>query len=353
MSLLPAKRRAMRGRFSRNPACSLVHQGPAHRSLAHRSLAHRQVNAAALCMMLMSMAGAQREDPPRFELSIRAGALDTSLQELARQSGVQVVFFSRIAEGRNAPELSGDYTLAAAMSRLLEGSGLTFRQVTPRTIEVRKGPARTTLPSREPARPASASAAAEGPMQEVQVIATVEQLVATRIPTPLQDIPQSISVISREQIRQQNAFDLSEVLERAPGIVSCHASSLDATAFSRSYEVISFQVDSGGPVKPWITGQVLYHGSPDLSEFDRVEILRGSDALFSGNSSPGGRVVRRAPQRDVPPGCDVLSVADEIAATRGAIIPSHRQPSLPPRAPLASADRAHDREAGCSWCTCV
>jgi outer membrane receptor protein involved in Fe transport len=45
--------------------------------------------------------------------------------------------------------------------------------------------------------------ASDDQLQEVTVIATAEQLVATRVPTPLQGIPQSISVISSEQIREQ------------------------------------------------------------------------------------------------------------------------------------------------------
>ncbi len=40
-------------------------------------------------------------------------------------------------------------------------------------------------------------------------------------------------------------------------------------------------------------------GNPDLSEFDRVEVLRGADALFGGNGNPGGTVslVRKRPRR--------------------------------------------------------
>jgi hypothetical protein len=53
---------------------------------------------------------------------------------------LQILFFSKITTGRSAPELSGDYTIAAAMTRLLEGSGLTFRQVNEHTVEVRQAP---------------------------------------------------------------------------------------------------------------------------------------------------------------------------------------------------------------------
>jgi outer membrane receptor for ferric coprogen and ferric-rhodotorulic acid len=260
-------------------------------------LAHRQICAVLLCMLFMSLACAAPDASPRFGLSIRAGlALDEALQELARQSGVQLVFFSQITTGRSAPQLSGEYTLAAAMTRLLEGSDLTFRQVNEHTVEVRQAPPRSGRLPLE-ARQSTPTPASDDPMQEVHVIAKVEQLVATRIPTPLQEIPQSVSVISHEQIRQQNSFELGDLLQNTPGIAVRRANSMDASAFSRTNEVLSYQVDAGGPLKPWITGQILYYGTPDLSEFDRVEVLRGSDALFSGDSNPGGTVslVRKRP----------------------------------------------------------
>src|ERR1700722_3743406 len=107
-------------------------------------LAHRQICAVLLCMLLMSLACAAPDASPRYGLSIRAGlALEEALQELARQTGIQVVFFSKITAGRTAPELSGEYTITAALSRLLEGSGLTFRQVNEHTVEVQQAPPRS------------------------------------------------------------------------------------------------------------------------------------------------------------------------------------------------------------------
>jgi hypothetical protein len=104
-------------------------------------LAHRQICAIVLCMLFVNLACAAPDEPPRYALSIRAALpLDEALQELARQTGLQILFFSKITTGRSAPELSGEYTIAAAMTRLLEGSGLTFRQVNEHTVEVRQAP---------------------------------------------------------------------------------------------------------------------------------------------------------------------------------------------------------------------
>src|ERR1700722_14556650 len=105
-------------------------------------------------MLFMSVACAAADAPPLYELSIRVGLpLDEALQELARQTGIQIVFFSKITAARSAPELSGEYTLAAAMTRLLEGSDLTFRQINEGTIEVRQAPPHSARVPREPQPP--------------------------------------------------------------------------------------------------------------------------------------------------------------------------------------------------------
>jgi outer-membrane receptor for ferric coprogen and ferric-rhodotorulic acid len=260
-------------------------------------LAHSRTCVVLLWMLFVSLAWSAPDASPRYGLSIRAGlALDEALQELSRQTGIQLLFFSNITAGRSAPELSGEYTITAALTRLLEGSDLTFRQVNEHTVEVRQAPTHSAglSPKVRQSTPTPTSA---DQLQEVTVIATAEQLVAMRIPTPLQEIPQSISVISSEQIRQQNSFDLGDVLQNTPGISVRRTNSLDQNDYSRAFEVSSYHVDGAGALRPWFNNGYRFQGSPDMSEFDRVEVLRGSDALFSGNSDPGGAVslVRKRP----------------------------------------------------------
>jgi hypothetical protein len=76
--------------------------------------------------------------PVRYHLQIAAQPLDPALQEFARQSGVQVVYFSRITDGLRAPALEGYYTLEAAIRALLVGSGLNFRVINPKTVEIKQ-----------------------------------------------------------------------------------------------------------------------------------------------------------------------------------------------------------------------
>src|ERR1700744_2421854 len=85
------------------------------------------------CFFCIDARGVQ---PRVYKLHIDSQPLNGALLEFARQTGIQILFFSYIAEGRHSPALDGTYTVAAAMTALLAESHLTFRMINPRTIEI-------------------------------------------------------------------------------------------------------------------------------------------------------------------------------------------------------------------------
>jgi iron complex outermembrane receptor protein len=76
--------------------------------------------------------------PVKYHLQIAPQPLDSALQEFARQSGVQVVYFSRLTHGLRAPALDGYYTLEVAIRALLAQSGLNFRVINAKTVEIKQ-----------------------------------------------------------------------------------------------------------------------------------------------------------------------------------------------------------------------
>ena len=76
-----------------------------------------------------------------MELRITAQPLDEALQEFSRQSGVQVIFFSKLTDAIQSPGVIGKHSVAAALEQLLAGSGLSFRMINARTVEIRKADA--------------------------------------------------------------------------------------------------------------------------------------------------------------------------------------------------------------------
>jgi hypothetical protein len=93
--------------------------------------------AIALGLVCAFAWGSVRSDEPVvYSLHIEAQPLDGALQELARQTGMQILFFSHLTEGRRSAALEGKYTMEAAMKILLSGSNLTYRLINPKTIQI-------------------------------------------------------------------------------------------------------------------------------------------------------------------------------------------------------------------------
>lgn len=98
--------------------------------------------SALLCLCIVAIAwitlpaGAASREPVRYNFKIDSQPLGTALQEFAKQSGMQIIFFSQVTEGHQAPALSGSYTISGALEMLLSGSRLIFRVINPKTIEI-------------------------------------------------------------------------------------------------------------------------------------------------------------------------------------------------------------------------
>ena len=267
--------------------------------------------AAALAMKLASYGDAVFAADARqvsCNLSIRPQALDGALSEIASQCGVQVVYFSQLTQGKNGPELEGSYPIETALEKILTGTGLAFRWVNANTIEIRtvppvqtaEGPPKNDAPRvrRYPSKRRDGDG-----LPEVVIEGTIEGLVATRAATPLSQIPQTVSVVSAEQMRQQNDTTLADVLANAVGITATQFDSGNQAFYSRGFPITTYHLDGGTALHSFTyelnrVNSILFL-SPDISEFDRVEVLRGADALFGAGGNPGATVnlVRKRPLR--------------------------------------------------------
>jgi outer membrane receptor for ferric coprogen and ferric-rhodotorulic acid len=259
------------------------------------------------------LAGAPSTEPAKHNFAIESQPLGAALQEFAKQSGVQIIFFSQLTEGITSPALRGSYTISDALQTLLFGSHLSFRVINSKTIEIRPStPAPPIDESKERNdRPRNSKMRTEGvngqpqrrtadsssALDEVVVNGTAEGLVATRTETPLREIPQTVSIISQEQIRQENFVDVGDALAQAVGITSQRIASLSQNFFSRGFQITTFHLDGGAAFNSFDLTAEPFFGWPSLGEFERIEVLRGADGLFGGNGNPGATVnlVRKRP----------------------------------------------------------
>jgi len=117
--------------------------------------------------------------------------------------------------------------------------------------------------------------------------------VGSRIPLTLREIPQTVSVITQEQIQDQSLTSISDTLLQTPGITVVNPSTNNYRYYSRGFQLTTVQQD-GVPLE--YTNNQTY--TPfDIALYDHVEVLRGPSGLFTGSGQPSGTVnlVRKRP----------------------------------------------------------
>lgn len=239
----------------------------------------------------------------KLTLHIASQPVGEALNELARQSGLQVAVYSAIGDGITSPDVSGDLSARDALARLLEGTGLEFEFARDNVVIVRRrGDAAATAPGAAwhlaqatPDGESQSVAAADAGEEGIQsIVITGSALWMGKTGGTQKEVPQSVTVIDRQRIEDQHIQTLTDALDATTGITLQRASSLFANFYSRGFNITNLQLDGGASLDRSIGyGNAL----PDMVQFERVEVLRGADGLFSGAGEPGGRVnlVRKRP----------------------------------------------------------
>ena len=108
---------------------------------------------------------------------------------------------------------------------------------------------------------------------------------ATKTLTSLRDTPQSISVVSKEQIQDQSMASIADVVSYVPGITSHQGEN------NRDQLVIRGVSSSADFFRDGVRDDVQYYR--DLYNVDRVEALKGPNAMVFGRGGGGG-ILNRA-----------------------------------------------------------
>lgn len=119
----------------------------------------------------------------------------------------------------------------------------------------------------------------EHPGYTVPVTAT-----ATRTPTPLRDVPQSVSVVTKELVRDQAMLSMGDVVRYIPGITAVQGEN------NRDQVVIRGNNSSADFFVNGVRDDVQYFR--DLYNAERIEALKGPNAMIFGRGGGGGVINR-------------------------------------------------------------
>ena len=121
---------------------------------------------------------------------------------------------------------------------------------------------------------------------------SADATVGTKIPATPREIPQSISIITSQQIKDRNVETLDQLARKTPGLRVLSNDDGRSSIYARGYEYDEYNVNGLPAQMQSINGTL-----PNLAAFDRVEIMRGPSGLFDSSGEMGGIVnlVRKRP----------------------------------------------------------
>lgn len=136
-------------------------------------------------------------------------------------------------------------------------------------------------------------------LEQVRVVAQRKERVsngATNLDLDIKDTPQSISVVTAEQMHDFGANNVNDALRLATGI-NVEAAETNRTYYmARGFDILSTQVDGVGMPNSWGVVQ----GAIDSFLYEKVEVIRGANGLLTGVGNASGTInyVRKRPTND-------------------------------------------------------
>ena len=118
-----------------------------------------------------------------------------------------------------------------------------------------------------------------------------DQVNALKAPTPIIDVPQSLSIITADQILKQGFDSISDIISYTPGVTASQGEGhRDAVVFRGVRSTADFFIDG-------VRDDVQYYRP--LYNLEQVEVLRGANALLFGRGGTGGLINRVTKKADL------------------------------------------------------
>ena len=271
------------------------------------------VLASAICISIVGLSAAGEAGAVmRKHTSIAAQGLGPALQMFAEDRELQVVYRTEVIGDLRTAGAIGELTPDEALTQLLTGTGLTYRYLDEQTVTIVRVTDVSSVGGEQSAtkslwrgirlaqaEPNPTAAAIEGSeIEEVVVSAQKRQ-------ERLIDVPQSVSVVSTEDLSKLGASQFRDFANTVPGLRfttsgagTTQLSMRGVTTGSDVNQTVAIYVDEipyGSSTSFGRSGRY----SPDGALFDleRVEVLRGPQGTLYGASSMGGllKYVSNAP----------------------------------------------------------
>ncbi|MBK8815584.1 MAG: TonB-dependent receptor plug domain-containing protein [Methylococcaceae bacterium] len=249
---------------------------------------------------------------------IPAQSLNNALMRFAADSNLELVFTADQVRRMTANRLDGNMTAAQALTKLLHGSGMTYRFINAHSITLEQQPGSFRKTATTPDNPEPQSTNGEGQvMPTVSVEADADNpyddptwqtdpynrdyvlpkaTAGTKTNTPIMETPLNVQVISKQVLKDQQVIRLRQALKNVSGVTagtaiggSDRSSGITLRGFdSETFFRNGFRLQSGS-------------ANREFANVESVEVLKGPAAILYGLVEPGGMVNVTASSRRLRP----------------------------------------------------
>lgn len=260
---------------------------------------------ALLSMLAMSC---WASDPAQNEriahYAIVAQPLASALAQFARQNHLQLSFDAALAQGKMAPAVNGELNERQALAQLLSQSGVGWTVTDDRTLLLFPQPDSGALNLAPSTITANAFVErADGPVDGYRA---TRSATGTKTDTALRDLPQSIQVVSRQVLDDQQINNLGDALTNVSSVQrgNTHGGSSESFVI-RGFKATTYAVD-GMLINPLVSRPEALR---DLANVERIEVLKGPASVLYGRGNPGGLINLVTRQPSFTPEAEVKAQA--------------------------------------------
>lgn len=223
--------------------------------------------------------------------AIPAGSLPTALNRFADISQLQLLYSGETTRGLRTGGLNGTYTSQQALAQLLKGTGLTYRFTGRSNVTIE----RPGAPVAVGGLPAGAISLDTIDVQGETAWGPVNGFVAsrsatgTKTDTPIIEVPQSISVITRDQIEARKPSVLVDALTYTPGVTAEVNGIMPSDSIIKIRGFDAWDRNSGKGAF-YLNGLRTPNGAYEPYGLERIEVMRGAASVLYGQGQPSGIV---------------------------------------------------------------
>ncbi len=224
--------------------------------------------------------------------AIEQGPLEQTLISIGRESGRAIAFDAARVRSLVAAPVKGTLTADAAVRVALVGTGLTLVVKPDGTLSVTDPATVAATPEQTPPETSLRAITVVAARDQAETSFKVDRTsTSTRSDTDLMDVPASVTVVTAKVLESQQATSVKDAIGQVAGVVYTQ-SPQGAPAFS---------IRGFGQTSALSNGlQSNAATAANVAGVERIEVLKGPQAILSGGGSLGGAVniVTKKPQAD-------------------------------------------------------